>query len=126
MNNSLLRALLLFYLSWILLASCTTTMSYTKTSDQNEAGPSTRDCRYQIVSTLPVGSWEELGVFNFSLERNAFTQTYQGIRNPRELKQLISQKVCDQGGSIVVGDINNLGMYIRATVYKELDEKKRL
>lgn len=61
---------------------------------------------------------EDLGTYNFQV-------TWWGLNgnplatSPAQLRKMIQKKVCEAGGDFVVGEVNGMGYYIRATVFKE-------
>lgn len=94
------------------LSGCSsTTYPYSHVSDS--AYPAKEEsCKFRVLSALPSGNYEEIGVFNIAWGHSKRPTT------PGELTEKIRPDVCKAGGDFVVGDVNGYGVYVRATLFK--------
>jgi len=99
------------FLSALSLSACFATASYSGRFMKKRPA----NCSFRIVSTLPEGHWEEIGVANVRPGHGGGTLI--APHTPGAFRKLIGDKVCAAGGELVVGEINGLGQYVRGTVF---------
>lgn len=100
-----------------LAVSCATAQ-YTGTTE-SPVKPRADDCEFAIKSAAPAdGQWEEIGVVNIDPARTGTEVGTIAPGTPGELRELIGADVCRGGGELVVGEVDDLGQYIRGTVYR--------
>jgi hypothetical protein len=108
-------------LPWALvlpLAACAATPQYTATSSVRTASRP-ENCSFDVLTTRPQRSFDELGVIDFTGGAIAKTGQRTGVPdNAAGLKEKVSKTVCRAGGDAVLADVNGLGEYFRATVIR--------
>ena len=98
--------------SAMIFAGCkATTYPYSQTSEKQFA-PKSSESKLKVYSSLPAGSYEEIGVFNIDWGDDKRPTT------PSKLLEKIEAVALAEGGDFVVADINGYGVYIRATLYR--------
>jgi hypothetical protein len=105
------------FIAILFFAGCSsipTSYPYSHTSDRTYTVKSD-DCKFKVLSALPSGTYEEIGVFNI-----VWGDTTRPS-SPNELKAMIGKDLCSAGGDFVVGDVNGYGVYVRATLFKYTD-----
>ena len=96
-----------------LLYGCgTTTFPYSHTAERTyPAKP--ENCNFRVLSTVPKGNYEEIGVLNIHWGDLGRPTT------PNELKKIVHKDVCKAGGVVVVGEVNGCGVYVRGTLFRK-------
>lgn len=69
------------------------------------------DCDFAVLTTLPEGSLEELGILDI---QKAGLVTTAG-----DFKTIVGPQVCAAGGDIVVAEVNGSGNYVRGSVFRK-------
>jgi hypothetical protein len=106
----------------LLLASitgCTSVAYQFSHTGEKEYEPKKVDCKFRILSGLPQGKFEEIGVVNmthYGDKLGAVTTP----NTPGQFDAIIRNDICNAGAELVVGEVNGLGHYVRGTVYKKL------
>jgi len=102
----------------LLLAGCSPRINYTYTHSQKFEKKDI-NCKFKLYSKLPVNiKYEEIGIVNLVNTTNPSNLP----RDAKSLIEIVRPYVCNSGGDFVVGDVNNEGRYMRATVFKEIKE----
>ena len=99
-------------LCFVLSGCLVTTFPYSHTAEHTYP-VKPENCKFRVLSTIPKGDYEEIGVFN--IDWGDFSQP----STPDELKQIVQKDVCKAGGDIVVGEVNGSGVYVRGTLFRK-------
>jgi hypothetical protein len=78
------------------------------------------DCKFEVLSLPPAQPVDELGIIDFE---GGTTNYHTGHRfgvpdTAAELRERLASEVCRVGGDAVLGQVNGVGQYIRATVLR--------
>jgi hypothetical protein len=108
-----------------LVLACSASPNFTPNSaTRADAKPS--DCKFDVLTLQPSQPVDELGIIDF-VDGTTISRTGRRIGVPdtaAELRQRIASEVCRVGGDAVLGQVNGVGQYIRATVLRYRPEPR--
>jgi hypothetical protein len=84
------------------------------------------DCKFEVLTLPPAQPVDELGIIDF-VDGTTISRTGRRIGVPdtaAALRQRIASEVCRVGGDAVLGQVNGVGQYIRATVLRYRPEPR--
>lgn len=84
--------------------------NFEPTAPPSAARPST--CEFRVAATVPTnGDYEEVGVLDARRTPS---------NNLTVFKMHVRKAVCQAGGDLVVGEINGMGYYVRAVIFRKV------
>jgi hypothetical protein len=108
-----------------LVLACSASPKFTPNSaTRADAKPS--DCKFDVLTLQPAQPVDELGIIDFAGGNiNIHTGERLGVpATAAELRERVASEVCRAGGDAVLGQVNGVGQYIRATVLRYRPEPK--